>query len=101
MWDLWWKKWHGGKVFSEHFGFPCQFPFPRLFHIHRLSSGAGTTGPIVVDVPSGLSLTSLQETKEKELIKHAYLVHEATGYYKFKTRIIIVAELLIAAVTLC
>jgi hypothetical protein len=34
-----------GQVFSEYFGFPCQFSFHRLLHIdHHLSSGAGTIG---------------------------------------------------------
>jgi hypothetical protein len=41
-----------GQVFSKLFGFPCQFSFHRLLHIH-LSSGAGTVGQLVVDVPSG------------------------------------------------
>jgi hypothetical protein len=22
MWDLWWKKWHWDRYFSEYFGFP-------------------------------------------------------------------------------
>jgi hypothetical protein len=49
----WWTKWR--------FGFPCQFSVHRLLHIHHhLSSGAGTTGQIVDDVPSGLSLTPPQ-----------------------------------------
>jgi hypothetical protein len=53
-----------GHVFSEHFGFPCQFIFHRLLHIHHhLSSGAGTIGQTVADVPSGLSLTLPQEIK--------------------------------------
>jgi hypothetical protein len=31
-----------GQVFSEYFGFPCQFAFHRLLHNHHhLSSGAG------------------------------------------------------------
>jgi hypothetical protein len=51
-----------GQVFSEYIGFPCQFSFHRLLHTHHLSSGAGTIGELVVDVPSGLSLTPLQET---------------------------------------
>jgi hypothetical protein len=56
-----------GQVFSEYFGFPCQFLFHRLLHIHRhLSSGAGTMGEFVTDVPSGLSLTPPQETKKKK-----------------------------------
>jgi hypothetical protein len=31
-------------VFSEYFGFLCQFLCYRLLHIHHLSSGAGTIG---------------------------------------------------------
>jgi hypothetical protein len=46
-----------GQVFSEYFGFPCQFSFHRLLHIYHLSSRAGTIGQLVADVPSGLSLT--------------------------------------------
>jgi hypothetical protein len=53
-----------GQVFSEHFGFPYQFSFHRLLHTHYLSSGAGTIGQLVADVPSGLSLTPLQETEK-------------------------------------
>jgi hypothetical protein len=44
-----------GQVFSEYFGFPCQISFHRLLHTHHLSSGAGTIGQTVADVPSGLS----------------------------------------------
>jgi hypothetical protein len=52
-----------GQVFSEYFGFPCQFSFHRLLHTHHhLSSGPGTIGQLVADVPSGLSLTQPQET---------------------------------------
>jgi hypothetical protein len=32
------------QVFSEYFGFPCQFSFRRLLHTHHLSSGAGAIG---------------------------------------------------------
>jgi hypothetical protein len=49
-------------ILSKYFGFPCQ-SLSRLLHAHYLSSGAGTTCQIVVDVPSGLSLTPPQETK--------------------------------------
>jgi hypothetical protein len=56
-----------GQVFSEYFGFPCQFSFHRLLHIHHLSFGAGTIGEIEADVPSGLSLTPPQETKKRAL----------------------------------
>jgi hypothetical protein len=54
-----------GQVFSEYFGFPCQFSFHRLLHTHHLSSGAGTIGRVLADVPGGLSLTPPQETKKK------------------------------------
>jgi hypothetical protein len=33
-----------GQVFSEYFGFPCQFSLNLMLHIHHLSSGAGTVG---------------------------------------------------------
>jgi hypothetical protein len=46
-----------GKIFSEHFGFPCQFSFQRLLHTYHLSPGAGTISQLVADVPSGLSRT--------------------------------------------
>jgi hypothetical protein len=40
-------------VFSEYVGFPCQFSFHRLLHIHHhLSSGAGTS---LVDVSGRLT----------------------------------------------
>jgi hypothetical protein len=38
-----------GQVFSEYFGFPCQFSFHTH---HHLSFGAGTIGLTVADVPS-------------------------------------------------
>jgi hypothetical protein len=66
-----------GQVFSEYFGFPCQFTFQRLFHIHHhLLSGAGTIGQTVADVPNGPSLTPLQETKKKE----NFVVKKITEY---------------------
>jgi hypothetical protein len=37
-----------------------------MIHIHHhLSSGAGTIGQLVGDIPSGLNLTPHQETKTK------------------------------------
>jgi hypothetical protein len=54
-----------GQVFSKYFGFPCQFSFHRLLHIHQLSSEAGRIGQLVADVTSGLSLTLSEETKKK------------------------------------
>jgi hypothetical protein len=55
-----------GQLFCEYFCSPCQFSFHRLLHIRHLSSGAGTIGQLVADVPSGLSLTPPQETKKKK-----------------------------------
>jgi hypothetical protein len=65
-----------GKFFSEYFGFPCQFSFHRLLHIrHHLSSGAGTIGQLVADVPSGLSLTPPHPMK----LKKTLLLHTGEG----------------------
>jgi hypothetical protein len=73
MWDLWWTNWHSGRFSPTISVFPCQFSFHRLLHIHNLSSGAGTIGQIVLDVPSGLSLTSPHETKNYNLL-HEFCV---------------------------
>jgi hypothetical protein len=54
------------QVFSEYFGFPCEFSFHQLLHIHHLSSGAGIIGQTVTDVPSGLSLTPPPKTNKKK-----------------------------------
>jgi hypothetical protein len=43
-----------GQVFSEYFGFPCQFSFYQLLHTYLLS-GAGTIGPLVAGVPDWLT----------------------------------------------
>jgi hypothetical protein len=55
------------QVFSEYFGFPCQFSFHRLRHTHHPSSEAGTIGQLVADVPSEPSLTPLQATKKETM----------------------------------
>jgi hypothetical protein len=55
MWDLWWTKWHSGR-FS-----PSTSVSPANSH----STGVGTIGQLMADVPSGLSLTQTQETKKK------------------------------------
>jgi hypothetical protein len=55
-----------GKVFFEYFGFPCQFSFHRLLHT-LLSSGAGTIGQILADVPTGLT-----PPREKKLLKKCF-----------------------------
>jgi hypothetical protein len=47
--------------------FPLPILIPPMLHIHHhLSSGAGTIGYYVADVPSVLSLTPPQETKKKK-----------------------------------
>jgi hypothetical protein len=38
------------QVFSEYFGFPCQFAFHQLLDNHHLSSGADTIGQAVAAV---------------------------------------------------
>jgi hypothetical protein len=58
------------QVFSQYFGFPCQFSFHRLLHTHRLSSGAGTIGQLVADVLSGLSLTPPKQKLNKTRCLH-------------------------------
>jgi hypothetical protein len=48
---------------SEYFGI-SHHSFHQLLHTHyHLSSGAGTTGQIVTDIPSGLSQTTPHKTK--------------------------------------
>jgi hypothetical protein len=44
-----------GLVFSEYFGFPCQFSFHQLLNTHHLSPGTGKMGQLVAVIPSGLS----------------------------------------------
>jgi hypothetical protein len=52
-----------GQVFSEYFVFPRQFSFPLVLHTHHhLSSGAGTIGQRMAEMPS---VTSAQKTKKK------------------------------------
>jgi hypothetical protein len=58
-----------GLVCSEYFGLPCQVSFHQLLHPHHLSPKDGTIDQLVVDVPSGLSLTPPQETKTKTRLR--------------------------------
>jgi hypothetical protein len=55
-----------GQVFSEYFGFTCQFSLHQLFHTH-LSFGADTIGQSAADVPRGLivSFNPSNEIKKK------------------------------------
>jgi hypothetical protein len=57
-----------GLVSFKYFGFPCQFSFHHLLHSHlHQSSGAGTIGQIVADVPNGISLTPPKEKRSYEI----------------------------------
>jgi hypothetical protein len=73
-----------GQVFFESFSFPCQFAFHKLLHTHHLSSGAGTIGQLVADVPTGLSLTPPQETKKSDfkLLANSYSCTCTTELYR-------------------
>jgi hypothetical protein len=64
-----------GQVFSEYIGFSYQFSFHLLLHSHHLSSGAAIIHQLVVDVPSGLSRTPLQENLKKIASKNIYRIH--------------------------
>jgi hypothetical protein len=62
--------WH---VFSEYFGFHL------LLHIrNRLSSGAGTIGQIVADVPSGLGLTPTPRKPRFPTLEAIYSAYRIT-----------------------
>jgi hypothetical protein len=74
-----------GQVFSEYFSFPCHFSFHRMLHTHHLSSGAGTIGQLVADVPSGLSVPPRpKKLKQKKIhvefgCRLAYLTQISTN----------------------
>jgi hypothetical protein len=54
-----------GQAISEYLDFLCH-SFHRLLHTHHhpLSSGAGTVGQIVTDVPSGFSFIRHKKIKK-------------------------------------
>jgi hypothetical protein len=70
-----------GQVFSEYFGFPCQFAFHRLLHNHHLSSGAGTIGQTVAAVPSGLSLIPREKKYLKRLFQLGYKLKSESALF--------------------
>jgi hypothetical protein len=71
-----------GQVFSEYFGFPC-----RLLHFYRhLSTGAGTIGQLVADVPSVLSLTPSQGKKKQRVVYGIYLIFDLTVDFLLKVK---------------
>jgi hypothetical protein len=65
-----------GKLALGQVCFPYQFLFHQKRHTH-LSSLAATIGQLVVDVPSGLSLTTLKETKKEEKLVEESSFREA------------------------
>jgi hypothetical protein len=67
------------QVFSQYFGFPCQFSFHQLLHTH-LSSGARTIGQLVIDIPSGLGVTQPHKIKKKKLTHNSWLLSYSTHF---------------------
>jgi hypothetical protein len=57
---LWWKKWHWDR-FAPSTLVPLPILIPPDDPIH-VSSGAGTIGQSVTNVPNGLNLTTPHET---------------------------------------
>jgi hypothetical protein len=74
-----------GQVFPEYLGFPRQFLFHRLLYIHRPSSGAGTIGELVADMPSGLSLTPPKKLKKKDVSMKNFYANKYMQTTKLKT----------------
>jgi hypothetical protein len=66
MWDLWWTKWHWGRISPSISVSPADSHFTHCSIHHHLLSGAGATDLIMADVPSGLSLTRPQNLKKKK-----------------------------------
>jgi hypothetical protein len=73
-----------GKVFSEYFGFPCQFSFHLLLHTQHLSSGAGTICQVVADVPSGLSGLAEIQSHLNPMYTKAYISVQTKKLIKAK-----------------
>jgi hypothetical protein len=48
-----------------------------MLHTHHLSSGAGTIGQLMADVPSGLSLTLPQEKKSRRSVTSSVGEHKS------------------------
>jgi hypothetical protein len=73
------------QVFSEYFGSLC-IQFHRLLHTrHHPSFEAGAVGQTVGGVPSGPSLTPIQEAKNKQETLWAFkqnILFLSTKYYR-------------------
>jgi hypothetical protein len=69
MWDLWWRTWHWDKFpSSTSVSLPILIPLMLRthHHHHHLSSGAGTIGQLLADVPSGLKSHSTSNNQSKK-----------------------------------
>jgi hypothetical protein len=57
-----------GQIFSEYFGFPCQFAFHQLLHNshHHFSSEAGKIGQLAAAVP--VDPISPREKSERSMV---------------------------------
>jgi hypothetical protein len=49
MWDLWWTKWHWGRLSLSFFSFLLSMSFHHVFHAHISPEGWGI-GPLVAAV---------------------------------------------------
>jgi hypothetical protein len=65
MWDLWWTKWFWGRFFPSTSVFPANSHSTDCSTFIIIIIGAGITGQLVADVPSGLSLSPPPETKNE------------------------------------
>jgi hypothetical protein len=60
------------QIFSRYIGFPLPILIPL---IARLSSEAGTLGPVLAGVSCGLRPTPTNELKGKELRRSYFIIH--------------------------
>jgi hypothetical protein len=63
------------QVFSEYFGFPCQFSFYQFLHNHHhLSSGAGTIGQQWPQYQETQSRPTKNNNNNHRTVKGAYYI---------------------------
>jgi hypothetical protein len=62
MWDLWLAKWHWDVVFSEFFGFPCQYHSTVAPHNHVLPERR-TIGSLVAAVSRQTNSIAMNNNK--------------------------------------
>jgi hypothetical protein len=84
MWDFWWTKWHWGR-----FSLSTSVSPVNSHSTDYLSSGAGTIGQLVADVPS---LTPPQEENvdciELRQVMCSCSLGQLSGYIKEKKNVI-------------